>query len=437
MTLLDFRCCTSDLNPPCFNAKKCGLLQIKAISFMKEKSFIILLFFLMLPGGVQASTYILVGATFQTKSGSYSSLQGVTGSFTVPNSLPGNYNGSIPSCQTTPSNAYCIQAYSFTDGVNVWSEANSKMLGPDGGFSVATLSNGFIRWANVEINQINISQNSFPKLKLYVDNWYNQFEAAIYSCNAVSNGECTNEGSRTSDYGSSYFGGGGNTANGVHFMIQLPPSITSGTYDASTGVLVVTGAGMTAGDSIDPTKLTLTGQGGSSYTLTSSAVTASSSTSFSITLNSTDKVNVNGLLNKNGTSADGGTTYNLAAATSWDATAGAPADLTGNGVTVSNVQSPTINSATYDASTGVLAVNSANLVSQPGSANDISVNKLTLTGEGGVTYSLTSSDVDITSSTYFSVVLNPTDKASINTMLNKNGTSSTGGTTYNLAAASP
>jgi hypothetical protein len=71
---------------------------------------------------------------------------------------------------------------------------------------------------------------------------------------------------------------------------------------------------MTTGDTIDPTKLTLTGRGGVTYTLTSSSTTASSATAFSVTLNATDKLNVNSLLNKAGTSASDSTTFNLAAA---------------------------------------------------------------------------------------------------------------------------
>ncbi|HYP15840.1 MAG TPA: hypothetical protein VEQ65_01405, partial [Opitutus sp.] len=65
----------------------------------------------------------------------------------------------------------------------------------------------------------------------------------------------------------------------------IPAAITSATYDASTGVLSVTGTDVTNGGTIDVSKLTLTGQGGATYTLTSGNVTASSATSFSVTLN--------------------------------------------------------------------------------------------------------------------------------------------------------
>ena len=67
-----------------------------------------------------------------------------------------------------------------------------------------------------------------------------------------------------------------------------------------------------------------------------------------MTLSGTDKLNVDGLLNKNGTSSDGATTYNLAAADNWMAGAAASTDVsdaTGNGITVSSVAAPTVTSA--------------------------------------------------------------------------------------------
>ena len=43
--------------------------------------------------------------------------------------------------------------------------------------------------------------------------------------------------------------------------------------------------------------------------------------------------------------------------------------------------------------------------------------------------------VEITSATEFTLTLSATDKAAVNQIMNKNGTASTSGTTYNLAAA--
>ncbi|MBI5258051.1 MAG: Ig-like domain-containing protein, partial [Burkholderiales bacterium] len=226
------------------------------------------------------------------------------------------------------------------------------------------------------------------------------------------------------------------TGNGITVSNVPSATITSATYDASTGVLAVTAVNMTTGDTIDVSKLSLTGQAGASVTLTTANVTASSATAFSVTLNAADKLAVNGLLNNNGTSSVDATTFNLAAAANWDATSAASADLTGNGITVSNVAAPTITSATYDGTTHVLTVTGTNLVRTVGATNDITVSALTLTGEGGATRTLsTTGNVEVTSATSFSLTLAGADVAAVDALLNKNGTSSVGATTYNLAAA--
>ena len=210
-------------------------------------------------------------------------------------------------------------------------------------------------------------------------------------------------------------------------------TITSATYDAAAGVLAVTAKDMFY--SVTTGSLTLTGRNGSTYQLTSPDVYLSSGTAAVVILNAADKLVVNGLLNNNGTSSANGTSYNLAAVAGWTSGASA-ADLTGNPITVSNVSAPSITSATYHATSGALVVTGTGLVNISGSTNDITANKLTLTGEGGATYTLTdTANVDITSGTRFTLTLSATDRAGVNLNLNKNGTSSTGATTYNLAAA--
>src|SRR3569833_821796 len=111
---------------------------------------------------------------------------------------------------------------------------------------------------------------------------------------------------------------------------------------------------MTTGDTIDPSKLTLQGQGGSTYTLTSGSVTASSATSFSITLNAADELVVNGLLNKNGTSAVDATTFNLAGAANWDSIANTNKKQTKNNKTKKKKTTPTNTTTTNETSTHVL-----------------------------------------------------------------------------------
>ena len=234
------------------------------------------------------------------------------------------------------------------------------------------------------------------------------------------------------------------TGNGITVSSYAVPAITSTAYDYATGVLTLTGTNFVpnsgATNDIDASLFTFTGEGGATYTLTdTSDVEITSATSATITLSATDRLAVNGLLNKDGTSSDGGTTYNVAAADNW--MAGAPAgnniaDAT-TGVTVSSYAAPTITSATYDYGTNTLVVTGTNFVSKSGATNDIDVSMLTITGEGGATYTLSSStDVEITSATSFSVTLTGADIQNVEALLNKDGTTSaTASTTYNLAAA--
>ncbi|WP_198939411.1 hypothetical protein, partial [Motiliproteus sp. MSK22-1] len=234
------------------------------------------------------------------------------------------------------------------------------------------------------------------------------------------------------------------TGNGITVSNYAVPMLTSAAYDWSTGQLVLTGTNLVplagASNDLDASLLTITGAGGATYTLTDTAdVEISSDTGATLSLSASDQLNVQGLLHKDGNLSGDATAYNIAAAEDW--ITGAPAssviaDLTGNAVTVSNVATPTVTSSTYDASAGTLVVTGTNLFKKNGANNDIDVSMLTLTGEGGSTYTLTnSSDVEITSSTAFTVTLSATDQGAVNQILNKNGTSSTSATTYNLAAA--
>lgn len=228
--------------------------------------------------------------------------------------------------------------------------------------------------------------------------------------------------------------------NGI--TVVVTPKITGATYNAATGVIVVTGTNIQAnagGADIDASKFTITGEGVQTYTLTDTPdVERSGSTQFTLTLSVTDWNAIAQIINKNGTTSTSGTTYNIAAADDWctNVTASNTADLTGNGITASNVAVPTIASSTYNVSTGVLVVTGSRFVKMSGALNDIDVSKLTITGEGGATYNLANTaDVEITSGTQFTVTLDEADRNAVNLIVNKNGTSSTSGTTYNLVAA--
>ena len=235
-------------------------------------------------------------------------------------------------------------------------------------------------------------------------------------------------------------GGGVTPGSCATVTVTVNPAITSVTFDAETGTLIVSGTNFKAktGDANDITiaKLTLRGEGGAAYTLTTSDVEIDSATQFTVTLNATDVEAINRIINKNGDSSTGGTTYNLAASDDWctNITDGDISD-TANTLAVSNVAIPAITSAAYDADTGELVVTGTGFLTLSGDANDIVTNKLTITGEGEATYTLTSDSVEITSGTSFAVTLNTADKEAVNQIINKNGPSSILGTKYNLAAA--
>ena len=107
-----------------------------------------------------------------------------------------------------------------------------------------------------------------------------------------------------------------------------------------------------------------------------------------------------------------------------------------NPVSASGVTAPSITSATYNTISHVLTVTGSRLVALAGSNNDVTLSKLDLTGSGGKTVTLSTTDVDVTDATSFSVTLNNTDAASLATILDQDGTTAADTTVYNIAALS-
>lgn len=230
--------------------------------------------------------------------------------------------------------------------------------------------------------------------------------------------------------------------NGVTVTGWPVPYVTSATFDATAGVLVVSGGDFVAngaGSDIDVSLISFLAEGNLTHTLTDSAdVEIDSATQFTVVLSVADLAALNAMINKNGTVATGGAVYNISFADDFVTaiTNGNTADATGNPITVSNVPIPAITSATYDALTGVLVATGTNIPLVAGLLNDIDASLFTFTGDGGATYTLVGTgDVERTSATEFSFTLDVTDKAAVNTLLNSNGVSATDATIYNLHAA--
>jgi hypothetical protein len=109
--------------------------------------------------------------------------------------------------------------------------------------------------------------------------------------------------------------------------------------------------------------------------------------------------------------------------------------LTTTGSIIVNTPNPIISYSTYDASTGMLVVTGTDFLPLSGVVNDIDVTKFSLKGQANGVFTLTSPNVEITSSTSFTIPLNANDKAAVNLLLNNNGPASKDATIYNLAAA--
>ncbi len=235
-----------------------------------------------------------------------------------------------------------------------------------------------------------------------------------------------------------------------------PPAITRATYNAITGVLVITGTNLPKAllvydrdyrkvDSWDFTKLTLvSGDGTNRFTLPQRGSysptnfvggSKASATSLTITFRGSQKTKAEKILVKDGKSDDAGA-YNLEAAAGF---AGGSAADTTNPITVSGYTA-SITSAIYDAITGLLYISGSIL---PKTVADWDFTKLTLvSGDGSNRFTLpqhaTAGENTATGSKASAISLNITlsgsVKAKANKILVQDGDSDNAGA-YNLEAA--
>ncbi len=227
-----------------------------------------------------------------------------------------------------------------------------------------------------------------------------------------------------------------------------PPTITRATYNAATGVLVITGVNLPKTvKGWDFTKLRLVAGNGRTksapllrhnptFGFSRAKGSRASATSLTITLKGTEKGKADSILVKNGDSdADG--FYNLEAAAGF--AGGSAEDTSNNPITVSGRVSH-ITNAIYNVGTGVLTINGTDL---PTTVADWDFSKLTLvSGDGKKRYTLpqhatvgentaTGSAASITSVT---ITLSGSVKAEANKILVKAGFQDADGY-YNLEGA--
>jgi len=222
------------------------------------------------------------------------------------------------------------------------------------------------------------------------------------------------------------------------------PIITSATYDASTGKLVVKGSNLVAASKtfINPAKIQITDGKENDATLTtkgtSSTETSTTSTAVTIQLNTADETalakfmdNDASLTNSTtdaGIQALNGGTYQLNVYSGWDGTASAT-DVSPHKLVVSNVAK--LLSATYTfGTTGTLKITGTNLTSS------IYPKYLTITNGSTGSYTLTTKTAaTVSGGASASITLSAADTLALQSLIfNTTGTTSAAGNNYNLTA---
>lgn len=370
----------------------------------------------------------------------------VDGSIYSFNAKPGWYlNGNTQATITTSVNNTALLAPTIssveynasTHTLKVWGQNLVKISGANNDVVVSRLSvTGEGGVSHTLSTSANVDVMDTRQFSIVLsDSDARALDAILNKNGTSSNGGTTYNFLAADDWNSVVTGG--NIADltspiTVRNVVKINSSIESVNYTASTGLLTVHGRGINAGDKIDTNKLSFTGEAGASYQLNSTTVLADAN-SFSVVLNEHDKINLNGILDKNGTLAANGASFNLAAAANWNSSSSAPADGA-NSVLVSGVVAPTITSATYDAVSHKLVVTGENFVKVPGVNNDINIDKLFL-GPIGTPIKLGSSGgVEITDSQHFELVLSDAAAASLRTVIDKNHSKSSAGIAYTLEA---
>ena len=206
------------------------------------------------------------------------------------------------------------------------------------------------------------------------------------------------------------------------------PNITNATYNFSTGVLRINGTGfrsISGPSDIFADRLTIT-DGGKSYTLTGATgnVKVVDDTLAILTIAGIDRAGVNWIFVRNGDSNGLGGNYRINAALNWNGV-GTDPDSSGNVITVSNYDIPTITSATYNAVDGVLTILGSNLRSVTGPVNDVAATRLTVsngTQSHTISAATPNGELDISNPNRVAITLSSADRIAVNNIFDKNGT---------------
>ena len=218
--------------------------------------------------------------------------------------------------------------------------------------------------------------------------------------------------------------------------IKFSPEITDAEYDALTGYLTLNGTNFDVDYEVDAVKLTIS-NGTDSYNLTGMTdnVYPLSSERAILHIQGREKAFFNWIFNNNGIRSRDNNQYTLSADADWNGIA-YPAEGT-DPVVVINYAPPAIESATYNKDNGEFVVTATRLAASTDGEKDIDVTRLTITGKDNLSWTLTSetADQDVTSETVFRIYIDGNDKVEVDELIDVEGTTSSTGHPYNLAAA--
>ena len=96
-----------------------------------------------------ATTYTYTGLPYNFVSAPYTTSMSITGNFTTASPLPAN----MPITDIGPNGTNLVTGWSFNDGINTYTMANSVVLPQGGTFRIATDASGSITQFYIQMEQ--------------------------------------------------------------------------------------------------------------------------------------------------------------------------------------------------------------------------------------------------------------------------------------------
>ncbi len=277
----------------------------------------------------------------------------------------------------------------------------------EGNASYTLISNYNIETSNIEFN-INLIGNDIQEVK-YLLNANGSLSASsdtyIFSIDDFWNGPTSKA-----------------TITNITVTNVPEQIIHNVTYDASTSLLTVSASHLIelAGNDIDTSKILITGDNGSTYSIRDYNINIDSSNTFTVIIDVTDTIFINNLLNKNGLYSDDGTPYNITFEQGYNGrnSVGINASITVSGVIelILNSSNPADNQTGVLVDSNIILVFNQNVVIEVGSISlytgdilveDFDTASSSIVSVNGPTVTINPSN-DFSSETNYYILISPT-----------------------------